>query len=159
MHVLPPGQPGGTGRFCPIFNTALLARRRHREIFFEFSYSFKPDSVDLIDGIIAFEAAKLAGALEGKRTSDGQWEAKCPYHDDHTASLSIGTGSDGSTLVHCHAGCEYVFDGFLEDGHLVGRAGNDTAPEPARYEYRGALDNHAFNVLKVSRQEVQGGAN
>ncbi len=31
--------------------------------------------------------------------------AKCPSHEDHTASLSIGRGTDGRTLLHCFAGC------------------------------------------------------
>jgi hypothetical protein len=33
-------------------------------------------------------------------------EARCPAHDDHRASLSVGAGSDGRILLHCHAGCE-----------------------------------------------------
>lgn len=33
------------------------------------------------------------------------WQARCPGHDDHNASLSIGTGKDGCILVKCFAGC------------------------------------------------------
>ena len=39
-----------------------------------------------------------------KISGDG-WTAKCPAHDDGTASLSISTGDEGRTLLHCHAGC------------------------------------------------------
>ena len=39
-----------------------------------------------------------------KKSGEG-WTAKCPAHDDGTASLSISTGTDGRTLFHCHAGC------------------------------------------------------
>lgn len=45
-----------------------------------------------------FENASPAGA--------SQWEARCPAHDDRTASLSIGEpDNDGKILIHCHAGC------------------------------------------------------
>jgi hypothetical protein len=33
------------------------------------------------------------------------WIARCPAHDDRQASLSIGQGSDGTTLLKCFAGC------------------------------------------------------
>ena len=44
--------------------------------------------------------------LEGVHGHAPQWTAKCPSHDDHTASLSIGIGADGRTLLTCHSGCE-----------------------------------------------------
>src|SRR5437667_12620177 len=46
----------------------------------------------------------LAKFPDAKR--DGKhWSAKCPAHEDHRASLSIGTGTDGRWLLKCHAGC------------------------------------------------------
>ena len=33
------------------------------------------------------------------------WMARCPNHEDDTASLSVTEGDDGRALVHCHAGC------------------------------------------------------
>jgi putative DNA primase/helicase len=48
-------------------------------------------------------AAELAHALGGKR-SGRDWMAKCPAHDERTASLSIRQGNAGP-LVHCFAGC------------------------------------------------------
>jgi len=51
-------------------------------------------------------ADTLLQRLEGVRqTAPGQWLAKCPAHDDRTASLSIKQADDGRTLVHCFAGC------------------------------------------------------
>lgn len=44
--------------------------------------------------------------LEGVRRSGGGWMARCPAHEDRSASLSIGAGSDGRVLVHCFAGCD-----------------------------------------------------
>ncbi len=36
-----------------------------------------------------------------------QWIGKCPAHDDHNPSLSIGEGDDGRLLIHCYAGCAF----------------------------------------------------
>ena len=33
------------------------------------------------------------------------WSARCPAHNDHNNSLSVGEGDDGKVLLHCHAGC------------------------------------------------------
>lgn len=51
-------------------------------------------------------AAPLLSMLDGvKRTGQGKWIAKCPSHDDRTASLAIRELDDGRVLVHCFAGC------------------------------------------------------
>jgi hypothetical protein len=44
--------------------------------------------------------------LRPKILGVGKWESCCPAHEDHKASLSIGTGADDRTLLTCHAGCE-----------------------------------------------------
>ncbi len=41
---------------------------------------------------------------DAKKTTKG-WSARCPAHEDGTASLSIAEGDDGRALVRCHAGC------------------------------------------------------
>ena len=46
--------------------------------------------------------ARLSGA---KSSGTNQFLARCPVHDDHTQSLSVGMGTDGRVLLHCHAGC------------------------------------------------------
>ena len=53
-------------------------------------------------------AEALAHRLEGTRLrSQGQWSARCPAHDDRTASLEFADGKDGHTVVCCHAGCSF----------------------------------------------------
>jgi hypothetical protein len=42
---------------------------------------------------------------DAKKSGKG-WMAKCPAHDDGTASLSISEVADGRILIHCHAGCQ-----------------------------------------------------
>lgn len=39
-------------------------------------------------------------------TGAAQYSARCPAHDDATASLSIGVKKDGTIGLHCHAGCD-----------------------------------------------------
>jgi len=46
--------------------------------------------------------------FSGVRESGDEWTALCPAHDDHHNSLSIGEGTDGKFLLHCHAGCEIL---------------------------------------------------
>lgn len=55
---------------------------------------------------IALNAGSLAELLGGAKKSGTGWIAKCPTHDDSTASLKIDDGEDGKLLVKCHAGCE-----------------------------------------------------
>ena len=50
----------------------------------------------MLDVFTTFPSAKPSG--------DGHM-AKCPAHEDRTASLSINTGDDGRVLLKCHAGC------------------------------------------------------
>lgn len=50
------------------------------------------------------ELHSFLGRLSGVKRTGSQYQAKCPAHDDHNASLSV-CERDGKLLVHCHAGC------------------------------------------------------
>lgn len=50
---------------------------------------------------------KLLDKLAGVKKTKSGWSARCPAHDDGTASLSIGEGRDGRVLLKCHAGCDH----------------------------------------------------
>lgn len=50
----------------------------------------------------------LIGRLDRVRRSGRGFTAKCPAHEDRTASLSITAGDDGRVLLHCFAGCSAV---------------------------------------------------
>lgn len=41
-----------------------------------------------------------------KQTGPGRWIARCPAHEDGTASLSIRELADGRVLIHDFAGCD-----------------------------------------------------
>ena len=46
-------------------------------------------------------------ALQGVQRTGDNYKAKCPAHDDRTASLSVKTGDTGAILLKCFAGCTY----------------------------------------------------
>jgi hypothetical protein len=46
----------------------------------------------------------VLGRLKGVKQYGSGWMARCPAHEDGTASLSISEGREGAVL-HCHAGC------------------------------------------------------
>ena len=47
----------------------------------------------------------LAAGGFAPRGKAAKYVARCPAHEDRTASLSVGSGDDGRALLHCHAGC------------------------------------------------------
>lgn len=47
----------------------------------------------------------LLTRLEHVRKSGRGHVARCPAHEDRTASLSVAEADDGRVLVHCFAGC------------------------------------------------------
>ena len=52
---------------------------------------------------------KVVSRLKGMtKAGDGNWSARCPAHDDKTASLSVKIApDDGRLLCVCHAGCSF----------------------------------------------------
>ena len=49
--------------------------------------------------------AEFLTKLQAVKQSGTGWEARCPAHEDHKASLSITEGKDGRILFKCFAGC------------------------------------------------------
>jgi hypothetical protein len=56
--------------------------------------------------------AKLLPRLENVGSNGDGLSARCPAHDDHANSLSVGVGRRGQVLLKCHAGC--TFDEILD---------------------------------------------
>lgn len=67
---------------------------------------------------------RLLSRLNQVRKAGAGWSARCPAHEDRTASLSIAFGNDGRLLAHCHAGCS-VHDVL----GIVGLTINDLFPQ------------------------------
>lgn len=54
-----------------------------------------------------YPIGRLLARLDGVReTGAGRWLARCPGHEDRSASLSIAETADGTVLLHDFAGCE-----------------------------------------------------
>ena len=49
--------------------------------------------------------ARILAKLQRVKKNGAGFMARCPAHDDGTASLSLKEGSDRRVLMHCHAGC------------------------------------------------------
>jgi putative DNA primase/helicase len=92
---------------------------------------------------IAMPIEKLQSFLEMEPTSDRQWQAKCPCHDDNTASLCIGLLSDNGMLgMKCQAGCDtkdvLAVGGFTMKDLFPPRARSEKGKIVRAYDYRNA---------------------
>lgn len=93
--------------------------------------------------------------LDGlKRTGQDRWIARCPAHEDKTASLSVRHLDDGRTLIHCFAGCDnhsilqainLDFDDLFPDGGK----GQHFKPERRPFSAADVLRCIAFEALVV----------
>lgn len=58
-------------------------------------------------GPVPAELESVLARLAGVRRAGAGWTARCPAHEDHDPSLSVGTGQDGRLLLHCFGGCSF----------------------------------------------------
>jgi putative DNA primase/helicase len=112
-----------------------------------------------IAGMNYIAGKELSDALKGKRLND-YWMARCPAHEDATASLSI-TEKNGHVLFHCHAGCtqESVL-GALRDLGLWpqpdGRAnGKHQARRIVEYDYELETGELHFQVVRYAPKDFR----
>lgn len=111
--------------------------------------------------------AKLDGVTpEGEKQN--QWNARCPAHEDRNASLSIGRGDTGETLLHCQAGCsidEITAALGVEKRDLFERPTNgktmpDGQTKPRgkivqRYEYRDEANLLLYEVVRMDPKDFR----
>ena len=99
------------------------------------------------------EFTDVLSRLEGVTGSNNQFYARCPAHDDRTASLSISEGEGGKPLLYCHAGCSFEkIIAALEPSVVRSAAKTHTYPTAAKkivatYDYRD--ENGALLFQKV----------
>lgn len=88
------------------------------------------------------------------RGPEHKFAARCPAHEDHVASLTVGLGADGRVLMNCHAGCET--EAVLRELQLAwadlypeGSAGNGHGEILEAYRY---VDEHGGLLYEVVRK-------
>jgi len=94
----------------------------------------------------------VLGHLQNVKKTGTGFTAKCPVHDDKINSLSVSTNTEGSTLIHCHAGCDPKH--ILE---VIGLSWNDLFPsEPkgltieAAYPYVDEAGELLYQVVRTN---------
>ena len=90
--------------------------------------------------------AEIAEFVQARPVGAGRWIARCPGHDDRSPSLSIGTGGDGQTLLHCHRGC--TLKQVLTASGLRLQDLFPCGPRPSREQLR------AFEVERIRRKNL-----
>lgn len=118
-----------------------------------------PPAVDLV----------LSRLDKVRKAGDG-YTARCPAHQDKTASLSIAVGNDGRLLLHCFAGCsvhDVVGAIGLTINDLFPRRLADSTPEARRElhslairsQVRAAANviNHESGVVLIAAGDVHQG--
>jgi hypothetical protein len=92
--------------------------------------------------------------LSGGKKSGSGWQARCPAHDDETASLSVSESPDGKILLHCKAGCtteSVVAKMNLAMKDLFPLRSMSREPKPrivATYPYRDEQGNLLFECVR-----------
>ena len=110
----------------------------------------------LVGRAAAWDAETVAEALGARKEGPKQWKARCPFHTDSTASLSISEGAERRVLVHCHAGCDHVFERLVTDGHFGDTAPSRAAREPdAIYKYMDESGALAYEVVRLPGKEFR----
>lgn len=107
----------------------------------------------------------LLPRLEGVKPNAGGYMARCPAHEDGTASLSIGPGRHQPVVLSCHAGCDTadILDRIgvtwteLLNPDRPTRAADDTwmpcgHTKVAEYEYRDGANALVFAVARCSEK-------
>ena len=108
---------------------------------------------------------RILDRLPGAVDRSDYYQARCPAHDDHNASLTITEAEDGRVLVRCHAGCEFaeVVDALRLEQRDFFPQHSDQSPrrhrdgegsswnEVAAYDYRDADGSLVYQSVRRER--------
>lgn len=104
---------------------------------------------------------ELLTRLDGvKRSGEAGFVARCPAHEDHRQSLSVGTGDDGRLLLTCFAGCETesicgAIGITLADLFQEKSSGNGQRKIVATYDYTDELGELLFQVVRFDPKDFR----
>ena len=95
---------------------------------------------------------------DAKPTASG-WQARCPAHDDRTASLSIAEGDIQPVVLRCHAACplEAILGAIgLTVADLMAPKAVTTKPRiVATYGYYDVAGNHLHDVVRFAPKDFR----
>ncbi|MDQ3556749.1 MAG: DUF3987 domain-containing protein, partial [Gemmatimonadota bacterium] len=99
-------------------------------------------------------ASEVVARFPGATRNGGGWTARCPAHEDRRASLSVGGGTDGRVLLHCHAGCppDAVANAAgltIADLFADAPSGNGKASIVAEYDYTDEAGELLFQAVRL----------
>lgn len=104
---------------------------------------------------------ELLSRLDGvKRSGEAGFVARCPAHEDHKQSLSVGSGDDERLLVTCFAGCdtESICESLgitLGDLFQPKSGGNGSRKIAATYDYTDELGELLFQVVRFEPKDFR----
>ena len=103
---------------------------------------------------------EILAKFPGAKKSGTGYVAKCPGHEDGTASLSISAGDDGRTLLHCHAGCTpqticAAIGLTLADLFPPKEAHSGAKRIIATYDYRDESGNLLYQVCRLEPKDFR----
>ena len=84
--------------------------------------------------------------LDNVKKVGGQYQARCPCHDDKHASLSLSETPEGKLLAYCHAGCS--FESIIKALDLQPDRINDTPIITATYDYTDSEGKLLYQVVR-----------
>jgi hypothetical protein len=100
----------------------------------------------------------LNATIAAVREDGRQRDTRCPAHEDHRASLSVGTGNDGRVLLHCHAGCSAENIVAAAGLRLADLFPESSAPQRrivATYRYCTESGTHSSSVVRFEPKDFR----
>lgn len=99
----------------------------------------------------------LLSRLSGVKPHGDNYQAKCPAHDDSTASLSVKQAPNGSILFRCFAGCTYnaIRDALgLSTGQLTAKP--DALPRIVKtYDYNDRAGQLVYQAVRFEPKDFR----
>lgn len=104
--------------------------------------------------------SKLEGVkrVSGGRFAKDGYMARCPAHDDRTASLSLSEGEGGRVLLKCQAGCQtpdIVAAISMTMADLFADKGNGKREIVATYDYTDEAGKLLFQVVRFAGKDFR----
>jgi AAA domain-containing protein/Toprim domain-containing protein len=103
--------------------------------------------------------ANLLSIVNAVKSDGRQRGCRCPAHDDHRESLSVGLGNDGHVLLHCFVGCSLddicAAVSIKPRDLFLGSNGPAEKPIVATYRYHDEESVHLYDVVRFDPKDFR----